>query len=68
MMGPAQRLGHGKENGWRDPVKNQKLKTEPAGELNDELLEAVSGGTDSTETNLQDDTIKDEVMLIIPIV
>lgn len=49
-------------------MKNQKRKTEPVGELNDELLAGVSGGTDFTKPDLQDDTIQDEIMLIIPIV
>ena len=36
--------------------------------LEDELLAGASGGTDFTKPDLQDDTIQDEIMLIMPIV
>ena len=37
-------------------------------EMKEEELEKASGGTGYTKPDLQDDTIQDESMLIIPIV
>ena len=49
-------------------MKDKEGKLDPVEELNDELLAGASGGTDFTKPDLQDDTIQDETMLIIPIV
>jgi len=50
----------------------EKSQVQPV-ELRDDILDTVSGGTSSPKTiaeanELDDDIIKDEIMLIIPIV
>lgn len=55
-------IGYTKEN-----KKNKEIKKNAA-ELNDETLENVSGGTRDAEANLENEYIKEETMLIIPII
>lgn len=48
-------------------MENKEIKKNAA-ELNDEMLENVSGGTRDAEANLENEYIKEETMLIIPII
>jgi len=48
-------------------MENKKNKGSVSVELTDEALDHVSGGANETEANLERDCMKDETMLIIPI-
>lgn len=59
------------ENNMKNKT-TEKSQVQPV-ELRDDILDTVSGGTSSPKTiaeanELDDDIIKDEIMLIIPIV
>jgi len=47
-------------------ISNQKKN--PPMEITDDVLEQVSGGISAAEADLENEYIKDETMIIIPIV
>ena len=47
---------------------NEQEKEKSPMEITDDVLEQVSGGISDGEDNLENEYIKDEMMLIIPII